>query len=200
MPSLLPCLLSILFIFTLIAQAVRFDLTASQADRPEPRQRCLSQFVAKDTQVYITVNVGNGYNQRVDLKVSQDGDVPNVYTRKRDLQQSFANAFNTISEGQVKVCFTNTLDEGFQEASQYKRWIDLDMNIGAEAIDYTILAKTEQLGPLELELRKLEKVVQEIVDEMNYLKSREVFMRDTNGKMKQKKEIDTYLNIDLRYY
>jgi hypothetical protein len=37
------------------------------------------------------------------------------------------------------------------------------------------------LQPLELELRKLEKVVQEIWDEMEYLKKREAKMRDTNG-------------------
>lgn len=56
------------------------------------------------------------------------------------------------------------------------------MNIGAEAMDYNLLAKSEKLDPLELELRKLEKVVQEIVEEMNYLKTREALMRDTNGK------------------
>ena len=34
---------------------------------------------------------------------------------------------------------------------------------------------------MEAELRKLEQVVQEIVDEMEYLRRREAKMRDTNG-------------------
>jgi hypothetical protein len=66
--------------------------------------------------------------------------------------------------------------------------VEVDMNIGAEAMDYKLLAKSEKLDPLELELRKLEKVVQEILEEMNYLKTREALMRDTNGKRIKKME------------
>lgn len=50
------------------------------------------------------------------------------------------------------------------------------------------MANAEKLDPLELELRKLETVVKEIVDEMNYLKRREAKLRDTNGKAKNKGE------------
>lgn len=51
-------------------------------------------------------------------------------------------------------------------------------------MDFDKIAKTEKLGPLELELRKLETIVKEVVGEMNYLKRREARMRDTNGKIK----------------
>ena len=54
--------------------------------------------------------------------------------------------------------------------------------MGAEAADLKKIASAEKLSPLELELRKLETVVKEIVDEMNYLKNREAKLRDTNGK------------------
>lgn len=70
---------------------------------------------------------------------------------------------------------------GFKSNLGYKRTIDVDYDIGAEALDYSKIAKAEKLQPLELELRKLEKVVQEIWDEMEYLKKREAKMRDTNG-------------------
>ncbi|CAJ0746265.1 16343_t:CDS:2, partial [Entrophospora sp. SA101] len=60
--------------------------------------------------------------------------------------------------------------------------IDLDIDVGAEAIDYNQLAKAEKLKPMEAELRKLEQIVQEIVDEMEYLRRREARMRDTNVK------------------
>lgn len=70
---------------------------------------------------------------------------------------------------------------GFRPDPKYHRTIDLDIDVGAEAIDYNALAQAEKLKPMEAELRKLEQVVQEIVDEMEYLRRREARMRDTNG-------------------
>lgn len=67
------------------------------------------------------------------------------------------------------------------QASKYVRAIDLDVDIGADAVDYNAIAKQESLSGLEVEMRKLEGVVKEIVDELNYLKRREARMRDTNG-------------------
>lgn len=78
------------------------------------------------------------------------------------------------------------LSLGFNEQQGFSRSIDFDLNIGAEAVDFDKIAKTEKLGPLELELRKLETIVKEIVSEMNYLKKREARMRDTNGKINDK--------------
>lgn len=66
-------------------------------------------------------------------------------------------------------------------AHLYSRSIDLDVDIGADAVDYNAIAKQESLSGLEVEMRKLEGVVKEIVEELNYLKRREVRMRDTNG-------------------
>ena len=67
------------------------------------------------------------------------------------------------------------------QAHLHVRSIDLDVDIGADAVDYNAIAKQESLSGLEVEMRKLEGVVKEIVDELNYLKRREVKMRDTNG-------------------
>jgi hypothetical protein len=43
------------------------------------------------------------------------------------------------------------------------------------------LAKAEKLKPLEIELRRLEDLSQEIVNDFNYMKIREEEMRNTNG-------------------
>lgn len=69
------------------------------------------------------------------------------------------------------------------QAPKYVRSIDLDVDIGADAVDYNAIAKQESLSGLEVEMRKLEGVVKEIVDELNYLKRREARMRDTNGEL-----------------
>lgn len=62
-----------------------------------------------------------------------------------------------------------------------KRTVDLDVDIGADAVDYNAIAKAESLSGLEVEMRKLEGIIREIVSELNYLKRREAKMRDTNG-------------------
>jgi len=43
------------------------------------------------------------------------------------------------------------------------------------------IANQESLSILEVEMRKLEAVTKEIVDELGYLQRREMRMRDTNG-------------------
>jgi len=63
----------------------------------------------------------------------------------------------------------------------YATTIDLDVDIGADAVDYNAIANQESLSGLETEMRKLEGVVGEIVNEMDYLKKREIKMKDTNG-------------------
>ena len=51
--------------------AVKFDLPAVTPDHIEHSKRCLSQYVPKDTLVFARVNVGPGYNQRVDIEVKK---------------------------------------------------------------------------------------------------------------------------------
>ncbi|KAG8951349.1 vesicle coat component [Tulasnella sp. 419] len=60
------------------------------------------------------------------------------------------------------------------------RIVDLDVDIGAEAVDYNAIANQESLSALETEMRKLEGIVKEVMDEMSYLKRREMRFRDTN--------------------
>lgn len=60
------------------------------------------------------------------------------------------------------------------------RHIELDIDIGADAKDWSAIQATEKLKPIEAELRRIEETVNEIVQEMDYLRSREVKLRDTN--------------------
>ncbi|KAI7898526.1 emp24/gp25L/p24 family/GOLD-domain-containing protein [Cokeromyces recurvatus] len=178
-------LLVVVSTFFALTSAIKFDLSAVKKDRFAEGTKCLSQYVSKDTLILATVNVGEGYNQRVELEITDTSENRNVYIKKSNVNGELRNAFTTIDDGEVMVCFTNVLDDGFQEGSQYRRTIELQFSVGAEATDFKNMAKAEKLTPLELELRKLETVVKEIVDEMNYLKRREARMRDTNGKKKK---------------
>ena len=60
------------------------------------------------------------------------------------------------------------------------RHIELDIDIGADAKDWSAVQATEKLKPVETELRKSEEMVGEIVAEMDYLRTREQTLRDTN--------------------
>lgn len=70
MRSILSTLLVLSSILALVS-CVKFDLAAVTKDRVFEGTKCLSQYVAKDTLVLATVNVGEGYNQRVELEVKK---------------------------------------------------------------------------------------------------------------------------------
>lgn len=60
------------------------------------------------------------------------------------------------------------------------RHIELDIDIGADAKDWSAVQATEKLKPVETELRRIEEMLAEIVSEMDYLRTREQKLRDTN--------------------
>ena len=60
------------------------------------------------------------------------------------------------------------------------RHIELDIDIGADARDWSAIQAQEKLKPVETELRRIEELVGEIVSEMDYLRIREQKLRDTN--------------------
>jgi hypothetical protein len=52
-----------------IVSAIKFDLEAYPSSTAFAHRKCLSQHVGDNTMVIVTVKVGEGYNQRVDLEV-----------------------------------------------------------------------------------------------------------------------------------
>ncbi|KAG0262569.1 vesicle coat component [Mortierella polycephala] len=161
------------------ANAVKFDLAGQDATNPTPI--CLSHYVEDETQVVIKVRAGAGPHQKVTVEVRDDSEDQNQLWRKENLADELQRgAFLTKRAGDVVACFTNTLTEGYKPDSRYVRVIDLDFDIGVETIDYAKLAEAEKLKPMEVELRKLEDMVQDILDDMDHLQRREERMRNTN--------------------
>lgn len=54
------------------------------------------------------------------------------------------------------------------------------MDTGAEAADYTEVKKKEKLTEMEVELLRLENLVKDLTNELDYLHKAEFKMRDTN--------------------
>ena len=81
----------------------------------------------------------------------------------------------------VITCYIDEKKIGYQPDPRYTRTIDIDFDIGSETIDYAKLAEQEKLKPMEVELRKLEDMVKDILENMEHLQAREERMRNTNG-------------------
>jgi len=59
--------------------------------------------------------------------------------------------------------------------------IEINLKTGYEAINYNEIASSEKLKPIELEMRKMENIMESVVGELEYMKAREEALRNTNG-------------------
>ncbi|KAG8991423.1 vesicle coat component [Tulasnella sp. 427] len=184
LPSLACLILAFLCIIPSPAQAIKFELAASRYPIP----KCIWNNAHEHALVIVTANVSPGNQQRVDIEVVDGSEHRNVYLNKRGINGETRLAITSHSEGEIGVCFKNTVDASVSnsEASKLSRVVDLDVDIGADAIDYNAIANQESLSALETEMRKLEGIVKEVTDELGYLKRRESRFRDTNESTKDR--------------
>jgi hypothetical protein len=173
-------LLTLLAVFFLAhpTSAIKFTLQAHRY----PPTKCIWNAAHLNALVIVTANVGPGTNQRVDIEIIDSSPQKNVYLHKKNIDGETRLAITAHSEGEVGVCFKNHLDHDVpaHDTEKNSRIIDLDVDIGADAVDYNAIANQESLSGLETEMRKLEGIVKEIVDEMDYLKRREEIFQNTN--------------------
>jgi len=174
-----------LFVFAILlllqpypANAIKFNLQAYRY----PPAKCIWNPAHPNALVIVTANVGPGPGQRVDVEIMDSSLHKNVYLSKKGINGETRLAMTTHADGEVGVCFRNYLDESpsADKGKSSSRIIDLDVDIGADAVDYNAIANQESLSGLETEMRKLEGIVKEIVDEMEYLERREQRFADTN--------------------
>jgi len=84
-----------------------------------------------------------------------------------------------------------------QRLNSPTRHIELDIDIGADAKDWSAIQATEKLKPVEAELRRIEEITSELVTEMEYLRAREQKLRGTNNRVKWFGIATTWLLIGL---
>lgn len=106
-------------------------------------------------------------------------------------------AFTSHADASFDVCFENHFSGSESTSTPNASWralltstahgvshtfrhVELDIDIGADAKDWSDIQATEKLKPVETELRRIEEMVAEIVSEMDYLRTREQKLRDTN--------------------
>ncbi|KAJ7064741.1 emp24/gp25L/p24 family/GOLD-domain-containing protein [Mycena amicta] len=158
--------------------AIKFSLPPARF----PGTKCIWNPAHNNALVIVTANVGPGEHQRVDVEIIDSSPQKNVYLSKRNINGETRLAVTSHADGEVGVCFKNYLDKdtSSEKGLKLSRIVDLDVDIGAEAVDYNAIANQESLSGLETEMRKLEGLLKEIVDEMGYLKKREERFSQTN--------------------
>ncbi|CAH01965.1 Erv25p [Kluyveromyces lactis] len=173
MKSFAACVLLLCALFFEQVFAVRFDIPAST----KPEQVCIRDFVSEGQLVLIDIetdgSVGDG--QQLNLYVRDSNG--NEYRRNRDIAGEVRVVFTAPQSTSFDVCFENVAQVNGRSLS---RSIELDIESGSEARDWNKIQASEKLKPVEVELRRIEELTDEIVDEFNYLKGREERLRDTN--------------------
>ncbi|KAI5965251.1 ERV25 [Candida pseudojiufengensis] len=150
---------------------------------PNPEPVCIRDFVQENQMV--TVNIytdgSKGDGQRLDVKITDT--LGNNYAVRKDIVGDVKLAFTSQDNAAIDVCFTNYLEAKWKHhgsRTNSLRTIELEIESGASARNWNALQASEKLKPNEVELKKIESLTEEIVSELQYLKSREERMRDTN--------------------
>lgn len=155
---------------------MKFDIEAIQAGYVKPR--CIKDFVISDTLVVVTAWISGaaGDGQKLDIDITDTNG--NQYGKRRNVVGESRSAFTVLENTYLQVCFKNELQPG--STPGISRHVELDVDIGADALDWSAIQKNEKLQPMEADLRRIESTLQEVVNEMEYLKQREQRLRDTN--------------------
>ncbi|KAF5017710.1 hypothetical protein F66182_10337 [Fusarium sp. NRRL 66182] len=174
--SLLQYLCSVLLLVG-AASALKFDLIAQSEG--SKRERCIRNFVGKDTLVVVTATVDGYKGDGMVVNLQIRDAVGNEYGRPRDVVGESRTVFTSHADAAFDVCFENIVT-GSKRINNPTRHVELDVDIGADAKDWSAIQATEKLKPVEAELRRIEETTSELVTEMEYLRSREQKLRDTN--------------------
>ncbi|KAK6434055.1 vesicle coat component [Oleoguttula sp. CCFEE 5521] len=180
MASTLPLLrLLFAFVLPLLTTALKFDIQAHPGHESASKERCIRNFVAKDQLVVVTAKISGSRGDGMVLNLHIKDAIGNDYARPRDVAGENRYAFTSHSDSAFDVCFENILTATHPVMSP-SRSVELDIDIGADAKDWSAIQAGEKLKPVEAELRRVAEVANEVVSELEYLRTREIKLRDTN--------------------
>lgn len=161
------------------ANALKFDLLAHPGGESLKKERCIRNFVGSDTLVVVTSTIDGYKGDGMVVNIHVRDAIGNEYGRAKDVAGESRIVFTSHADAAFDVCFEN-LFSGSTKPRQNLRVVELDIDIGADAKDWSAIQATEKLKPVEAELRRIEELTGEVVREMEYLRSREQKLRDTN--------------------
>jgi hypothetical protein len=166
---------------------------------PSNSKKCLKEEIHKDILVKGDYELTEILGHHTKLEVlDSKGHI--LYNKDVAVKGKFA--FTTDEYDVFQICFETRVSAESRHSAGLVKEVQLNLKHGVEAKDYENvniillykriqlynciifimkLAKAEKLKPLEVELRRLEDLSQDIVSDFTYMKAREEEMRDTNG-------------------
>ncbi|KAH3685585.1 hypothetical protein WICPIJ_003447 [Wickerhamomyces pijperi] len=166
----------ILFFTTLLSTAFSLHIEVEATDESKPPV-CIRDFVTEGQLVVVNIHSSGNSGDGQLLSFNIRDSVGNEYRKKKDFSGDVRVAFTAHSSAAFDVCFVNILQRRGQKLS---REIEIDIEAGSAARDWNAIQAAEKLKPVEVELRKIEELSDEIVNELEYLKAREERLRNTN--------------------
>lgn len=163
----------ILAVFLQLIHGLHFDIPANQ----HSELTCVRDFVSQGQLVVINLHSDGSVGDGQTLNLYVRDSVGNEYRNKKDFAGDLRVAFTAQSSTSLDICLENLAQI---KGALMSRAIELDIESGSEARDWNLISASEKLKPVEVELRKIEELTDEIVDELGYLKNREERLRDTN--------------------
>lgn len=146
---------------------------------PANNRKCLKEEIHKNILVKGDYELTEIVGHHTKLEVL-DSKNHILYNKDNAVKGKFA--FTTDEYDVFQICFETKIAQPGQNTDNLFKEVNLNVKHGVEAKDYENLAKVEKLKPLEIELRRLEDLSQDIVSDFQYMKQREEEMRDTNGR------------------
>ncbi|KAK4792697.1 hypothetical protein SAY86_023132 [Trapa natans] len=168
--------------FPLIAALLAFHFVAEVAEGiwlylPAKGTKCVSEEIHHNVvvlAVYFVVSDGHSHDPTLSVKVTSPyGN--NLHHTANVTHGQFA--FTSDEAGNYEACFW--VDSQHQESEVI---VNLDWKIGIAAKDWESVAKKEKIEGVDLALRKLGGVVEDIHENLLYLRSREADMRIVSEK------------------
>nr|GMD51162.1 transmembrane emp24 domain-containing protein p24delta3-like [Ipomoea batatas]GME20857.1 transmembrane emp24 domain-containing protein p24delta3-like [Ipomoea batatas] len=177
----------LLLVVVVAAAALLLTGEAVWLELPSAGTKCVSEDIQSKVVVLADYYViGNEEHATANVAPTISVKVTSPYGNNLHHEENATHgqfAFTTAEAGDYLACFwMATHPPGGKGAT-----VGLDWKMGIAAKDWDSVAKKEKIEGLELELRKLEEMVQAILANLLYLKAREADMREvsekTNGRV-----------------
>ena len=159
-----------LLLLPTVARAIMVDIKPGGT-------KCFGERVVKD-QVIVAAfavhhpNVKDGHVENLVSVQITGPDGAEEYSNEKFTECK--HAFTATRRGRVEVCVK------LASASPMPRTVELTVSKGAEARDYSAIAKEEHLRPLETQMRRLQDQLVEVAELMDDMRLREAEMRSLN--------------------
>ncbi|ANZ76361.1 BA75_03357T0 [Komagataella pastoris] len=157
-----------------IVSALRFEL---EAGRNPGQEKCIREFVPEGQLVVARIKSSGFTGDGQSLRLRMSNSIGDEYRNIVDFVDNAQFAFAATSSA-LDICFWNT--QTSNTPTTLVREIEVEVEAGAAARDWNAVQASEKLKPAEVTLRKMESLVDEILNELEYLKRREERLRDTN--------------------